>query len=121
MGQKQSTMEELSEDKEQFVQIDCSIIKEKWEMTIDVMMIIGKYFESSQDYVNVMKVKKRYEELTKMYHFNPISEWELFENMETQYLYDRSVINKENMIQYVYWYKVNRKLEENEVMKTIVP
>ena len=117
MGQKQSTMEELSEDKEQFVQIDCSIIKEKWEMTIDVMMIIGKYFESSQDCEREEKIRG----IDKMYHFNPISEWELFENMETQYLYDRSDIKKENMIQYVYWYKVNRKLEENEVMKTIVP
>ena len=34
--------------------------KNKWEITIDVMMIIGKYFKSSKDYVNIMKVCKRY-------------------------------------------------------------
>ena len=32
--------------------------KEKWEITIDVMMIIGKYFERSIDYVNVVKLTK---------------------------------------------------------------
>ena len=32
--------------------------KEKWEITIDAMMIIGKYFETSKDYVSVMKCVK---------------------------------------------------------------
>ena len=49
--------------------------KYKWEITIDVMMIVGKYFESNNDYINVMKVCKRYEQLTQMYHFNPIEDW----------------------------------------------
>ena len=61
--------------------------KEKWEITMDVMMIIGKYFDESRDYVNVMRVCKKYHDLVQMYHFNPISECELFENMETQHLY----------------------------------
>ena len=30
--------------------------KEKWEITIDTMMIIGKYFETSSNYVNVMSM-----------------------------------------------------------------
>ena len=49
--------------------------KYKWEITIDVMMIVGKYFETNNDYINVMKVCKRYEQLTQMYHFNPIEDW----------------------------------------------
>ena len=61
--------------------------KEKWEIMMDCMMIVGKYFETNSDYVNVMRVCKKYQQLTQMYHFNPISECSLFENMESQYLY----------------------------------
>ena len=60
--------------------------KSKWEITMDVMMIIGKYFKKNRDYVNMMKVAKRYRDLVLMYHFNPIRECELFENMESQYM-----------------------------------
>ena len=35
-------------------------MKKKWEITIDIMMIIGKYFENCKDYVNVMKSAKKY-------------------------------------------------------------
>ena len=37
--------------------------KSKWEITMDVMMIIGKYFKKNNDYVNMMKVAKRYRDL----------------------------------------------------------
>ena len=62
--------------------------KKKWEIYIDVMMIIGKYFESNNDFINVMKVCKKFNKIVKIYHFNPISDCSLFENMETQYLYN---------------------------------
>ena len=28
----------------------------KWKITIDAMLIIGKYFKTNRDYVNVMKL-----------------------------------------------------------------
>ena len=97
--------------------------KEKWEITIDSLMIIGKYFEKNRDYINVMKVCKRYNQLVKMYHFNPISECELFENMETQHVYSRKDIKKERMYQYVFWctvdYEVFKKRKENEIFKRV--
>ena len=34
--------------------------KTKWEMTIDVIMIVGKYLESNRDFVNLMKLTKKY-------------------------------------------------------------
>ena len=34
--------------------------KEVWEITIYEMMIIGKYFETNNDFINVMKVSKKY-------------------------------------------------------------
>ena len=97
--------------------------KSKWEITMDVMMIIGKYFEKDRDYVNMMKVAKRYRDLVLMYHFNPIRERELFENMETQYLYNVNDIRKEGMHQYVYLYQVDyevfKKRKENEIFKRV--
>ena len=50
--------------------------KEKWEMTIDVMMIVGKYLESNNDYINLMKMCKRYHDLVDMYHYNLIGDCE---------------------------------------------
>ena len=79
----------------------------KWKITIDSMLIIGKYFKENEDYINVMKVCKKYLDLVKMYHFNPINECELFENMESQYLYSEGDKKKEEMYQYVYWYEVD--------------
>ena len=97
--------------------------KEKWEITIDVMLIIGKYFESNSDYVNVMRIAKRYHDLVSMYHFNPISECSLFENMETQYLYSEREKKKEGMHQYVYLYsKTYEQFEAkctNEIFKVV--
>ena len=61
--------------------------KTKWEITIDAMMIIGKYFQTSKDYINVMKTAKKYHDLVQMYHFNPIPDCSLFINMESQYFY----------------------------------
>ena len=87
---------------EQIQSIDYSLIKSKWEITIDVMMIIGKYFKTNNDYINVMKVNKKYHDLAKMYHFNPIRDYELFKKMETQHLYKPKDIKKEGMYQYVY-------------------
>ena len=117
--------------------------KEKWEITIDTMLIVGKYFKSNNDFINSMKVAKRFHDLTQMYHFNPINDISLFENIETQHFYlpeyqtneifisklfghslttniDITPTKKEGMYQYVYWYNPNRELEENEVMKPYI-
>ena len=99
--------------------------KEKWEITIDSMMIIGKYFERSIDYVNVMKTTKKYKQLTQMYHFNPISDISLFENIETQYLQREKDQKKEGMYRYVYWYEqdfnILKNKQENETFKLLEP
>ena len=39
--------------------IEYSLMKSKWEITIDVMMIIDRHYESNNDYINVMKVNKK--------------------------------------------------------------
>ena len=93
------------------------------------MTIIAKYFEEKVDYINVMKVSKRYHDLVQKYHFNPIQDYSLFENIETQYIYNLDsiirnggeynnwsdenfdVIKKKGMHQYVYLCS-NRGLRE---------
>lgn len=78
---------------------------DNFRLTIDFMMIIGKYFENSKDFVNIMKVNKQYQELASMYHFNPISDTDLFENLETQHFYNESDLNHllKNKFQYINW------------------
>ena len=79
-------------------------LKEKWEITIFEMMIIGKYLESNIDFINLMKSCKKYQSLTSRYHFNPIDEISLFPKMQTQHFYKNSEQKKKKgMIKYIYW------------------
>jgi hypothetical protein len=68
-------------------------------------MIIGKYFKSNRDFINLMRVCKKYEELVSMYKFNPISDTTLFENIQTQHFYKNEDIYsaKKGMYRYVFW------------------
>ena len=72
-----------------------------------------------------MRTCKRYNELVKMYHFNPISECTLFENMETQHFYSCDDIEKrkEGICKYIYWYatdyEVFKNKKENEEFRRV--
>ena len=85
------------------------------------MLIVGKYFLENNDFVNIMKVSKKYHDLVSMYYFNPISDCSLFENMESQYLYEKEDIKRTEMYQYVYWYEVGCDIfwGKREIMKYI--
>ena len=99
--------------------------KEKWQLTVDFIMIVGKYFKSSNDFINVMKVCKRYEELVLMYKFNPISDISLFENIQTQHFYIKNDVEnkKGKLFRYIYWYNDDELIEnkkDNEIFKDII-
>ena len=102
-------------------------LKDKWQMTVDFIMIVGKYFKSSNDFINVMKVCKKYEELVLMYKFNPISNISLFENIQTQHFYKRKDVKnkKDGLFQYIYWYydyeELKKNKKDNEIFKPIIP
>ena len=125
-------------------------MKSKYKITIDSMMIIRKYFTTNEDFINIMKVAKKYQDLVKMYHFNPISDTSLFVTMETQYFYLPEITTdkteksksfkdifkkksgktsnqgykKKGMKQYVYWYsndELRKNLKSNEIMKPVNP
>ena len=81
--------------------------KSKYLLTVDFIMIIGKYFKTNNDFVNVMKVCKKFQELVSMYKFNPISDISLFECMQTQHFYSESdfATALPKMYQYIFWTK----------------
>ena len=76
-----------------------------YRLSIDFVMIIGKYFKKESDYINIVKVCKKYNELLLMYKYNPISNCDLFPNIETQhfYLYSDIFYRKRRMFRYIYW------------------
>lgn len=96
--------------------------KFKWQLTIDFIMIVGKYFESDDDFINLMKVCKKYEELVLMYKFNPISDPYMFENIQTQHFYNRNDIwfKVPGLSKYIYWdppYYITRNKANDTVFK----
>lgn len=74
-------------------------------LTLDYMMIVGKYFTCNSDYISLMKVCKRYKRIVLMYRYNPISDCRLFRNIQTQHFYQyRDVFYRNRgMFMYVYW------------------
>ena len=96
----------------------------KWELNLYNMMTISKYFKNNKDYINVMKVNKKYKQLVLMYIFNPIGDISLFENIETQHFYYKEDINnkKERLFKYIYWFndvEMFLKRKDNETFKRI--
>lgn len=83
------------------------------ELTVDFIMIVGKYLESNDDYINLMKVCKKYRELVGMYKYNPISDISLFESIQTQHFYKNSDLK--TALPHMYRYKVETIVTENEI------
>ena len=60
-----------------------------------------------------------------MYHYNPITDTDLFTNMETQYFYDNETDDTltylDGMTNYIFWYNPDIELEDGEIIKPINP
>ncbi|KAL7714155.1 hypothetical protein QTN25_008227 [Entamoeba marina] len=56
------------------------------------MLIVSKYFQFKQDYINLLCVCKKFKETTEKLRFNPISitSLKLFPKIQTQFLYDKN-------------------------------
>ncbi|BFU24699.1 Leucine rich repeats (6 copies), putative [Entamoeba histolytica] len=86
------------------------------------IMIVSKYFEDINDFINLEIGIKRFRGNMERFHFNPIplNEYsrKLFPNIETFHIYNEKdeVFKDGKIFKYVIWYKVNysRYLEENE-------
>ncbi|ELP85376.1 hypothetical protein EIN_086580 [Entamoeba invadens IP1] len=77
------------------------------------IMIVGKYFETQDDFINVMAVSKKFRELCDRYHFNPISLTQktlhLFVRLQTLYLYTKLDDFLQGVNNYVICYRVDYK------------
>ncbi|KAL7712931.1 hypothetical protein QTN25_009415 [Entamoeba marina] len=73
------------------------------------LLIVSKYFESTQDYINIICVCKKFKETTEKLRYNPIpiTSLKLFPKIQTQYLYTKSDIKIEGIDSYEKWYEVN--------------
>lgn len=95
------------------------------DLTIDLIMIVGKYFQTAQDYINLMKVRRCYKILVEMYRYNPISDATLFKNIQTQHIYTEEDDN--NRIDGMFRYVIHREVDQftffnrkdNEVYKNV--
>ena len=79
------------------------------------ILIVGNYLHSSQDYINLIQVCKKFELSLDKYRYNPIpiTSTKLFPLMETQYLYD----SKEKRCEDVELYKINYPISYSEYLK----
>lgn len=74
------------------------------------MMIVGKYFENVEDFMNVKMVNKKYRCITETYKYNPIPlnderTRRMFSGIETQHLYSEedNVWNDGEITRHVHW------------------
>ena len=95
-------------------------------LTIDLMLIVGKYFETSNDFINVIKLNSRYKDICAMYFYNPISDTRLFPKIQTQHFYTEEDTKYQirGLFKYIFWNEVDQftffKGKENEVYKNVV-
>ncbi|KAL7714420.1 Leucine rich repeat containing protein BspA family protein [Entamoeba marina] len=73
------------------------------------LLICSKYFETSNDFINIMCVCKKFKETTEKLRFNPIpiKSLKLFPQIQTQYLYSKDDTKIEGIDNYEIWYKIN--------------
>ncbi|KAL7719763.1 Leucine rich repeat protein [Entamoeba marina] len=73
------------------------------------ILIVSKYLETSNDYVNVICVCKKFQETTEKLRYNPIPvpSTKLFPKMQTQYLYKRSDKKIKGVNRWEIWFIVN--------------
>ncbi|KAL7714084.1 Leucine rich repeat protein [Entamoeba marina] len=72
------------------------------------ILITSKYFESSNDFVNLICVSSKFKETTEKLRYNPIpiTSMKLFPKIQTQYLYSDKDVKIEGIDNYEIWYKV---------------
>ncbi|KAL7721072.1 hypothetical protein QTN25_001515 [Entamoeba marina] len=85
-------------------------------------LICAKYFLNYDDYINLMCVSSKFNDLVELYHFNPISVQSktLFPRMETQYLYANYDEKLDGFFKYVVTYEVSYKECLNDISNNTI-
>ncbi|KAL7717251.1 Leucine rich repeat containing protein BspA family protein [Entamoeba marina] len=86
-----------------------NIVKKSKQLDLYSMLVVSKYFETPQDYINIVCVNSKFKETTKKLRFNPISitSLKLFPKIQTQYLYGENDVKIEGINNYEIWYGVD--------------
>ena len=58
-------------------------MKEKNSLSFEKMMIVAKYFQTPQDFINLTRMCKKYKNFVNAFHFNPVSDSSIFVDRET--------------------------------------
>ena len=70
---KQIQQPQVEQEPLKKVQLDYSTTKYKWEINKEQMILIGKYFSLNINYINVMKVNKKYQDFVDEYETFPLT------------------------------------------------
>ena len=91
------------------------------------LMIVGKYFNTIKDYINLIKCCKRYEDILDLYKINFISinnqeEFKLFENLEIYSIYTNNDFKQTNLktISYIEIPLSEIEQNDNTIYKNII-
>lgn len=71
-----------------------------------------RYFESNDDFINLMKVNKNYQDIVDDLDYNPISDISLFKNLLFQHHYKRNEFIKNSALKHIVWYDTNSLLSQ---------
>lgn len=99
---------------------------ERCRLGCENMKIIGRYFETTSDFVNLVRVSKQFKDLLEKYLYNPVSDTRLFPKIRNQHFYRKEDRNYtlRSMDSYVFWYKTDQleflKRHEKEYYKRVV-
>ena len=72
---------------------------------------IGKYFDSPRDFVNLIRTNRKFKYLITYYKYNPISDYEIFDSMQTQHIYKEEDLY--NVKDYMHEYVIEHNVLNN--------
>ena len=84
-------------------------------LNLDDMVIVSKYFETKSDFLNIVRLNKKYKGMLECYKYNPISDYRIFKNMRTQHIYKEEDFH--NRKEGLYRYVVQKNVEFNPLLK----
>ena len=89
------------------------IIFNQYMLTQNEILIVSKYFENINDYINVTKCCKEYKDILNLLHFNSIplnkNIYKFFPNIQTYHIYNKKHFknfDNYNNISKIIWYPV---------------
>ena len=98
-----------------------------YKLNLDYLLIISKYFNTKEDYINLIKVCKKYKYLLESFDYNPISDISLFPNIKVQNFYKKlDLLNNNLNLKHIHWYNIYEEdfeavnIDNNNIYKNII-